>query len=193
MRDLRPLLGALVVAATACSPASYPDQPAVAAAQATWCQALAKVLGGGSAWEPLAACKAATPTGSAAYVRGMAKCFPARREAAGGDKAPDFGILIAECRDEVSAKITIDEAVVKEAVDARCERAARCEQASVPECVAAAKKVDPYQRATLYGLYNAAAIHKISECLRGSSCATDEYATQDACYKTPVDKLVWTP
>ena len=189
MRDLRPLLGALVVALAACGPANYPDQPAVVAAQGSWCQALAKAYGGGAAWEPLGACKSATPTASAAYLRGMAKCFPARKE--GSDK--DAGILIAECKDEVVGKLTIDEAAVKEAIDARCERAARCEQASIPECITAAKKVDPFQRAQLYGLYNAAAIHKISECLRSSACGAEEYATQEACYKTPVDKLFWTP
>jgi hypothetical protein len=188
MRDLRPLLGALVLASAACGPANFPDKGAVAAAHDGWCQALAKAYGG-AAWEPLGACKSATPTASAAYLRGMAKCFPARK--AGSDK--DAGILIAECKDEVMSKLTIDEATVKEAVDARCERAARCEQANVPECIAAAKKVDPFQRATLYGLYNAAAIHTISECLRGSSCGSDENSAQEACYKTPVDKLVWTP
>ena len=191
MRDLRPVtvLGALVVAAAACGPANYPDQSAVAAAQDGWCQALAKAYGGGGAWEPLGACKGAGSTGSAAYLRGMAKCFPSRKE--GSTK--DAGILVAECKDEVIAKLSIDEAAVKEAVDARCERAARCEQANVPECIGAAKKVDPFQRATLYGLYNARAIHTISECLRGSSCGSDENAAQEACYKAPVDKLVWTP
>ena len=192
MRDLRPVLGALVIAVTvcaACSPASYPDRDAVATAHESWCQALAKAYGSGGAWEPLRACKSATPTASAPYLRGMARCFPSRK--AGSDK--DAGILIAECKDEVTSKLTIDEAAVKEAVDARCARAARCEQASVPECVAAAKKVDPFQRAQLYGIYNAAAIHKISECLRGSSCGSDENAAQEACYKTPVDTLVWTP
>src|SRR5262245_53327916 len=49
MRDLRPLVSVavLVVSAAACGPASFPDQSAVSAAQATYCQALAKVAGAG--------------------------------------------------------------------------------------------------------------------------------------------------
>ncbi len=188
MRNPSLLLGALVGAAVACAPASFPDKDAVAAAHQGWCRALAKAYGGDS-WDQMGACKAHAPTASAAYLRGMAKCFPGRK--AGSDK--DAGILVAECKDEVMGKLTIDEAAVKEAVDARCERAARCEQANVPECIASAKKVDPFQRATLYGLYNASAIHQISECLRGSACGSDENAAQEACYKAPVDKLVWTP
>ena len=198
MRDLRLLLGALVLAplvcfaAAACGPANYPDQGAVAAAQASWCQALAKMTGAGASWEHMSACKDASPTGSAAYVRGMAKCFP-EHKAAGGDKSMDVGILVAECRDDVLIKMSIDEAVAREGIDARCDRAARCEKANVAECVAAAKKIEGVQRATLYGIYNAAALHNIADCLRSSSCGTDEYAAQNACYKSAEDKLLYLP
>jgi hypothetical protein len=195
MRDLCLLLGALAVSASVsaagCGPASFPDQSAVAAAQAGWCQALAK-MNGGASWEHLNACKDATPTGSAPYVRGMTKCFPARREAH-GESAPDVGIMVAECKDEVLFKLTIDEVAAQEAIAARCDRAARCEKASVPECVAAAKRTDAAQRATLYGIYNGAAVHTISECLRSSACGADEYAAQESCYRGPVEKLLWFP
>lgn len=190
MRDPRLLLGALVLAAAACGPASFPDQSAVSAAQDGWCQALAKMNGPG--WDHLGACKGATPTASAAYLRGMTKCVPAHKEA-GGDKARDMGILVAECRDEVLFKTTIDEAVAQPAIEARCERAARCEKASVPDCLASAKKVEASQRATLYGIYNGAAMYKVSDCLKSSSCGADEYATQQACYKSAEEKLLWFP
>ncbi len=185
-----PFVG-LLVAAAACGPASYPDQPAVLAAQAGWCQALAKVNGAGV---DVSTCKGATPTGSAAYVRGMSKCLPARKEV-GGDKAWDLGLMVAECKQEVVAKTTIDEAAVREVVDARCARAARCEteKPNAAECVAAAKKIDTFQRSLLYGIYNGAALHEIASCLESSACAPDEYATQDACYKQVSEKLVWLP
>jgi hypothetical protein len=192
MRDLRVLLGVLVVSAAACGPSSFPDTDAVVAAQGAWCQALGKASGAGASWESMGACKSAMPAGSASYVRAMAKCFPAHKEAK-GDKSGDLGLLVAECRDEVLIKMTIDEAVAQEAIGARCERAARCEKTEVPECLAAAKKVDPTQRATLYGMYNGAALHKISDCLRSSGCREDEYAAQQACYKTVEDKVVWFP
>jgi hypothetical protein len=191
MRARRLVLPALVAAAAACGPASYPDQPAVLAAQAGWCQALAKVNGAGA---DLAACKGATPTGSAAYVRGMSKCLPARKEA-GGDKPWDMGLMVAECKQEVIAKSVIDEAAAKEAIEARCERANRCEneKPSVADCIAGSKKIDTFQRSLLYGIYNGAALHDIASCLRSSACAPDEYATQDACYKQASEKLVWLP
>jgi hypothetical protein len=190
MRSSRLALAALAAVAVACGPASFPDTPAVVAAQASWCDALAKVNGPG--WDHLATCKGAMPTGSAAYVRAMAKCFPARKEAA-GDKAWDAGLMIAECHQEVVSKTNIDEAAAQETLDARCERAARCEKASVPECVAAAKRIEVFQRALLYGIYNGAALHQVADCLRSNACGADEYATQDACYKAVSDKLVWVP
>ncbi len=203
MRDLRLLprvpglphalgaLGVLLVSATACGPTSFADGDAVVAAQGAWCQALAKASGAGASWEHLGACKGAMPTGSPSYLRGMTKCFPAHKEAKAA--TGDVGLLVAECRDEVLIKMTIDEAVAQEAIGARCERAARCEKTEVPECLASAKKVDPTQRATLYGIYNGAALHKISDCLRSSGCREDEYAAQQACYKSVEDKLVWLP
>jgi hypothetical protein len=186
------VLAALSLAVAACGSASFPDASAVSAAQASWCEALAKVSGAGSGWEHMGACKGATPGGSAAFLRGMARCLPARKEAH-GDKAPDTGILVAECRDEALAKLTVDEANAQEAMEARCERAVRCEKATLPECLAAAKKADPHQRLTLYGIYNGATIHKIADCLKSSSCGADEYATQTACYKPADDKLIWFP
>jgi len=197
MRHPRPLLAGrvawlapLALAAAACGPASFPDQSAVAAAQASYCQALAKVNGAGDGWEHMGACKGATPTASASYLRAMAKCLPSR---AGGDKSRDLGIIVAECRDEALIKLTIDEANARDATEARCERAERCEKVTRADCLATAKKADISQRATLYGTYNGAALYKISDCLKSASCGADEYATQTACYKPAEDKLLWYP
>ena len=191
MREPRPLLGApvavvaLVTLAAACGPASFPDQSAVSAAQASYCQALAKMNGAGDGWEHMGACKGATPAGSAGYLRGMARCLPGRKE---GAPDRDMGLLVGECRDEVLFKLNVDE------TNAQVGMEARCEKASIPECLAQAKKADSSQRATFYGLYNGAALYKIADCLKSSSCsAADEYGAQQACYKPAEDKLLWFP
>jgi hypothetical protein len=191
MSDLRARLGlAVVVAITACAPANYADRGAVEAAENAWCDALAKMNGG--AWDHLAACKAAFPTASATYLRSMAKCVPAHKESYGA-KPVDIGHLIAECRDEVTTKIAVEDSAFAEAIDARCERASRCEKVPIPDCVAAVKKLESSQRAIFYGIYNGAALHTISECLKGSSCGADEDASRDACYKQVEDKVLWLP
>src|SRR5262249_29640675 len=48
-----PLLAVLVAVLASCSGggASYPDRPGVAAAQAGWCESLAKLNGAGAKWE----------------------------------------------------------------------------------------------------------------------------------------------
>lgn len=195
MRDPRPLVSlaalsaALVVMAAACGPASFPDQSAVSAAQVSYCEALAKVSGGGDKWDHMGACKGATVAGSASYLRGMAKCLPGRA----GEKARDLGIMVAECRDEVLYKLTVDETNAQAGMEARCERAVRCEKVTMADCLAQAKKSDPAQRATFYGLYNGAALYKISDCLKSTACGSDEYAAQTACYKLAEDKLLWFP
>lgn len=192
MFDLRPCFSLVFVAVAiaACGPASYPDRGAVEGAQNAWCDALAKMNGG--KWEHVAACKAAYPTASAVYLKGMAKCVPAHKESY-GDKAVDIGHLIAECRDEVTVKMSVEDAAFAEAIDARCERASRCEKVAIPECVAAVKKLESSQRAIFYGIYNGAALHNVSDCLKSSSCGADEDAARGTCYKPVEDKLLWLP
>jgi hypothetical protein len=192
MRALRVVFGVMVASLAACGPANFPDTPAVVAAQAKWCEALAKVNRAEKNWEHMSACKAAVPTGSAAYIRGMAKCFP-EHKAAGGDKSTDIGQLVAECRDDVLLRMPMDETVAREGIAARCDRAARCEKANVAECIATANKLEQSQRATLYGIYNGAAFSKIADCLRSSSCGEDENVAQSQCYKAAEDKLLWFP
>ena len=195
MSDLRLTSGViLVLSLSACGggAAGAADHPAVEAAQTAWCQALAKANGAAPAsWEPMAACKAFYPSSSAPYLKGMARCFVARKEAM-GDKA-DTGLLVADCNDEVTTKLTIDDNAFQEAIDARCERASRCEKAPMADCVAAVKKLESSQRALYYGIYNGAAVHTLSECLRSSSCGADEDAAREACYKPQEDKLRWFP
>jgi hypothetical protein len=179
----------------ACGPANYPDRSAVEAAQRSWCDALAKAAGAGASWERGTwerSCKGAYPTASAGYLKGMAKCFPAHKESYGA-KAPDAGHLVAECNDEITAKMTVDDAAFAEAIEARCERAARCEKVPAAECAAAVKKLDGAQRALLYGIYNASALHTVSDCLRSSACGTDEDQARAACYKQVEGGLIWFP
>ena len=193
MRILRAPLLILGVGAAACGgPASYPDGNAVVAAQAGWCNALAKLSGAGDGWESMAACKAALPASSAGYLRAMTKCFPDRRRAA-GDSGPDNWAVAGECRDEVLVRMRIDESTAKEYLDAHCDRAARCEKVSGPDCVAALQKLEGAQRAQIYGVYNGAALHTIASCIRSTSCGTDEDAARDQCYKPLADKLLWFP
>ncbi|MFT3772543.1 MAG: hypothetical protein QM820_44685 [Minicystis sp.] len=192
MSDLRPCLGAIVLALVSCTPAGYADRGAVESAQKSWCDALAKANGAPGNWEHLAACKAAYPTASAPYLRQMSKCFP-ERKASYGDKPTDTGHLVAECNDEVTAKMNVDDSAFLEAIDARCERANRCEKVAIPECVGAVKKLESSQRALLYGVYNATALHTIASCLKSSACDADEDSARAACYKQVEGKLLWFP
>src|SRR5262245_20976352 len=95
------LVGSLALLAACASGASYPDGSQVTAAQAGWCQALAKLNGHPTDWDAMRSCKGAYPTASAAYLRGMTKCYPARIEAM-GDKAVDTAQTQADCIDEVT-------------------------------------------------------------------------------------------
>jgi hypothetical protein len=192
MRAPALILGGLVILAAACGPVHFPDEGALAAAQTGWCESLAKMSHAGASWEYMGACKGAAPTASAAFIRGMTRCFP-EHKAAGGDKSVDNGLVVAECRDDVLLKMSIDEAVAREGIDARCARAVRCENANLDDCLAAAKKLEGAQRATLYGMYNHKALHKIADCLRSSSCGADENVAQNACYALPEEKLLWFP
>ena len=189
-----PVLGiaALLVAACGGGGASYPDSSDVKTAQATWCQALAKLNGSGDAWEDLGACKGAYPTASAAYLRGMTRCFTARHEAAGED-APDNSQLITECNDEVTVEMSADGPGSKEVIEARCQRAERCEKVSAADCKTAVDKLETAQRVVLTTTYNAGALHAIADCLSSSSCSDDEEAARDSCYKPSFEKLLWFP
>ena len=191
MRDARLLL-LPVLAACGGAGASYPDRSDVNAAQAAWCDSLAKLNGAPGAWEHLAACKAAYPSSSGQYLRGMTTCFTKRREA-GGDKGPDQSQTVAECHEEVTVNMRADDAAGREAVEARCARMERCEKVAVADCKAGFAKLESAQRAALTSAYNRGALHTIAECLESESCTADEDAAREACYKKVGDKLLWFP
>lgn len=184
--------GAGALSGCSSGPANFPDRDAVVAAQAVWCDELARVLGGGPSWEHLAACKAAYPTASPSYLRLMAKCFTRRLEAA-GEAAPDHTALISECNDEVTLNVTEDEAAAKSLVDARCARMLRCESIPEAECVAGFSKLEAAQRALFTTIYNAAGRAEIADCLNNASCTDNEDAGREACYAPVAEQLLWFP
>ncbi len=170
--------------------ANYPDASGVRAAQEEWCKSLAGSAG--ASWEHMSACKGAYPAASGAYLKGMGKCFSERREAL-GDEAPDNTQLLSDCNDEVTVAIRHDEAAAKELVDARCQRAERCEKVPRAECKAAFTRLETAQQVMLSTRYNQGALHKIADCLVSSSCEEDEDAARDACYAPLSEKLLWFP
>ena len=190
------LLASAIVAGAlgACGggPAQFPDRDAVTAAQAVWCDALAKVLGGGPKWEHLAACKAAYPTSSPGYLRQMAKCFPRRLEAA-GDEAPERSQIVALCNSEIAGSINEPEAQAQDLMESRCARMFRCENIPPAECKAGFAKIESEQRVMLTTSYNGAGRYEIADCLDTASCTDNEVAGRDACYKPVTDKLLWFP
>lgn len=184
---------ALTFAACGGPPAGYPDTSGVVAAQEVWCKALAKTQGAGDAWEPMASCKSAYPTASAVFLKGVAKCYADRVEAA-GDTAPDGTQILADCTEEVIVKMPADEVGGREVIEARCQWASRCAKVPVDECKAGVAKLESSQRALMTTRFNAAALHKVSGCLESSSCSTEsEEAAYNACYKEVEDDLFWSP
>ena len=170
---------------------SVPGTPDVQKAQAEWCASLAKQSGGES-WEHTAACKSAATTASAAYLRGMTKCFTNRLEQA-GDQAPDHSQIVVDCNDEVVVGLPADDGTGNEVIAARCERMLKCEKVPVAECKTAVDKLESSQRAMFTTTYNAAALHEIADCLASASCSDDEEKARDTCYKPAADKLLWFP
>ena len=172
--------------------AGYPDSNDVTAAQAAWCKALGKINGAGDKWESMSACKAAYPTASAAFLRGLTKCYVARREAA-GDNAPDNTQILADCTDDVTVNMPSDTSAGREALAARCVRMERCEKVAIPECTAAIDKLEAATRVLISTRFNGAALHQVAECLASASCAANEDEPREACYKPVTEKLLWFP
>lgn len=187
------LLPAGVTASAACapsSPSSFPDASDVTAAQAAWCEALAKVAGAGRDWEHMAACLAARTSASPAYLRGMAKCYAARLA---DDQAPDTGQVVADCNDEVTVQLDVPEGAGRDVIDARCERMLRCEKVAIDDCRRGIEGLEKAQRAVFTTTYNRAALHAIAECLSSSACEDDEEGARQACYQPHTERLVWFP
>ena len=184
----------LPIAITACGGggAGYPDSNDVTAAQSAWCAALAKVDGAGDKWSSMSACKAAYPTASAAFLRGLTKCYVVRRQSA-GDTAPDNTQILADCTDDVTVNMPSDTSAGREALAARCVRMERCEKVAIPECMAAIDKLEAATRILISTRFNGAALHQVSECLASKSCAANEDEPREACFKPATEKLLWFP
>lgn len=191
---LAALAAVLPISVAACGGggAGYPDRDAVVSAQAAWCTALGKLEGSGEKWSGMSTCKSAYPTASAAFLRGLTKCYVARREAA-RDTAPDNTQILADCTDDVTVNMPSDTSAGKEALDARCVRMLRCEKVAVPECKAAIDKLEAATRVLISTRFNGAALHQVAECLASSSCSANEDEPREACYKPVAEKLLWFP
>lgn len=172
--------------------ASYPDNDAVAAAQAGWCDMLAKLRKEPGEWSRLAECKAAFPTSSAPYLKGMTECFFERVQSE-GDNAPDNTTIVDECNAKAVAFMTGDESSGAEAIDARCKRMERCEKVAPAECKMAIEKLESGTRAEITTKYNRAALHEVADCLSSAGCTDDEDSARGACYKPVAEKLLWFP
>lgn len=185
---------ALVLLAAACSgaPASYPDSKGVSAAQKAWCDMLAKIHKEPGTWSREGECKGAFPTASAAYLKGMAKCYFDKVQSE-GDNAPDNTTVVDECNTGTLATMLGDESVGAEVIDARCKRMERCEKVAPAECKTAIDKLESGTRAEFTTKYNGAALHDVAECLSSASCTDDEDSARNACYKPVAEKLLWFP
>lgn len=197
----RPLLASFAAALLACASlpgcggpgAGYPDKPGVETAQAGWCDSLAKIHGTAEGWEHLSDCKSSYPTGSAAFVKGMTKCYADRIDAL-GDQAPDTAAITADCTEEVIVKLPFEEASARELLEARCSWTLRCAKVPVDECKAAFGKLDAALKVTKTTRFNGAGQHQIASCLNGSSCSEEsEDAAFEACYRPADEKVVWFP
>ena len=173
--------------------AGFPDRPGVEAAQTSWCDTLAKIHGGPDGWEHLSDCKSAYPNGSPAFIKAMAKCYADRIESY-GENAPDVAALREECTQDVVVKLPFDEPAARDLVEARCGWNLRCQKVPMDECKAGFAKLDSAQRILQTTKFNAAAQHRIADCLSSSSCDEEsEEAAFSACYQPAEDKVVWFP
>jgi hypothetical protein len=193
---LRPLVLVPFVALgfSACGgppPVAAVDIDAVASAQQGWCEMLARVAGHEKDWSELAACKAATPAGSAAFVKLATKCYEGRVESYGAN-APDQRLMADECKDEVVFQLPDDGGRSRFVVEARCERMLRCEKVAKDECLGALDRLDPSQLAVFTKMYNMTALGEVKRCLE-DDCSGDEEAARTACYEPLGKRLLWFP
>lgn len=153
---------------------------------------LARVAGHEKDWDQLATCKAATPTGSAAFVKLATKCYE-NRVASYGDNAPDTRLMADECKDEVVYQLPEDNGRSRFVLEARCDRMTRCEKVAKAECLAALDQLDPSQLAVFTKMYNQTSLAEVKTCLDSGDCTDNEEAQRTACYEPLTSRLLWFP
>jgi hypothetical protein len=182
---------------TACAAANYPDRPDIEKAQVEWCNALAKSADADPAsWDRMSDCKKAKMAASPAYIAGMTKCYAEQYEAAKSAKDPsadDRSLLISGCRDKVLIELPASSLGMNELIDAKCERAVRCEKdVTLDNCKKTMTTLEPAQLAMFTTVYNGAALHDVSRCLSGG-CEDNEEVAVSKCYEDANERLLWTP
>jgi hypothetical protein len=183
----------LLVGACKTAPVNYPDDDKVAAAEKSWCAALAKYEAPEQqSWRHTAACNAGAPTGSAPFVAQMAECYRKHHQEH-GENAQDLGGLVSNCADEILGRAEASDVSASEAVQARCARMERCEKVAKAECLAAFDKLDPMQKAGLTSMYSLRGQHEIAECLANTDCSNDEDSVRTKCYQETQRRRVWMP
>ncbi|MCC6523911.1 MAG: hypothetical protein IT373_14730 [Polyangiaceae bacterium] len=196
------LLGVAVLALGACPsrPAVYPDDDAVALAQKEWCRMLGRMeleresrpvheVSGG--WRHQAACEAARPSASADFLARVTPCYE-RHLREGGDAALDGQAILADCAEQILVVADPGDTSGLDLVQARCERAERCEKVPLADCLRTFAALSGGQRAGLTTMYSLAAQSEIAACLRDGACAKKgEDAARDACYAPARKRRVW--
>jgi hypothetical protein len=182
---------------SACAPVNYPDVPDVLKAQQGWCEALAKSAESDAAsWDRMGDCKKAKLAASPAYIARMTKCYAEQYEEAknaNDASKDDRSLLLSGCRDKVVLELPTSGPGVNELVNAKCERAARCEpNVTDDKCKKAMKTLEPAQLALFTTVYNGKALHDVAQCLSGG-CEENEEVAVSKCYEDANERLLWTP
>jgi hypothetical protein len=181
---------------SACAAPNYPDRPDVVKAQARWCDALAKSAGSDASWDRMSDCKGASLAASPGYIALMTKCYSEQYDQAKAAKdasADDRSLLMAGCRDNVLIELPATSPGMDELINAKCERAVRCEKNVTAEtCKKTMQNMEPAQLAMFTTVYNAAALHEVASCLSGG-CEENEENALSQCYEDVNKRLLWTP
>jgi hypothetical protein len=181
---------------SACAGANYPDRPDVVKAQERWCDVLAKSAGSDASWDRMSDCKGASFAASPGYIALMTKCYFEQYEQAKRAKdasADDRSLLIAGCRDNVLIELPASSPGMEEIIDAKCERAVRCEKnVTADVCKKTMQNMEPAQLAMFTTAYNGAALHDVARCLSGG-CEENEENAVAKCYEDANERLLWTP
>lgn len=181
---------------SACAGANYPDRPDVVKAQQPWCDALAKSAGSDASWDRMSDCKGAKLAASPGYIALMTKCYSEQYEQAKSAKdasADDRSLLITGCRDNVLIELPATSPGMDELINAKCERAARCEKdVTADACKKTMQNLEPAQLAMFTTVYNGAALHEVAGCLSGG-CEQNEEEAVSKCYEDVNKRLLWTP